>query len=61
MSALREALTVWARQNMAVSEDGRYYATEANAVELQTYLRGLGFEGAVVTVTEGRFEVEREP
>jgi len=44
---------------MTRSTDGRYYATDTNAIDLQEYLRSLGFEGAVVTVVEGRFEVER--
>lgn len=61
MSTLREELTNWCKAHMTPGEDGRWYATEQNAADLQAWLRERGFDEAVVTVKDGRFEVERQP
>lgn len=59
--SLRDELIEWCKANMPRHENGRYYANDSNASDLQVFLRSRGFDAARVTVTEdGRFEVERE-
>lgn len=61
MSTLAQELAIWCQTHMTAGEDGQWYASEQNAVDLQIWLRQHGFDGAVVTVKDGRFEVERQP